>query len=41
MILHQRLLKEPGDDDWTFEKLPLLVSDWLSAQEEKGDPKTS
>lgn len=35
MILHQRLLEEHGGDGWTFKTLPLLLSDWLSAQENK------
>lgn len=35
MILHQRLLEEYGGDGWTFQTLPLLLSDWLSAQEKK------
>ena len=35
MILHQRLLEEYGGDGWTFQTLPLLITDWLSAQEKK------
>ena len=35
MILHQRLLEEHGGDGWTFKTLPLLLRDWLSAQENK------
>lgn len=35
MILHQRLLEEHGGAGWTFQTLPLLLIDWLSAQGKK------
>ena len=35
MVLYQRLLEKYGGDGWTFEKLPLLISTWLSDQKEK------